>query len=181
VCLAFAIFALSIPAAASPTQTESQSAFSIVDSVVQQAVSAGDIPGAVLLVGHGGQVVYRKAFGMRSVEPRREPMTVDTVFDVASLTKPLATAPAVMLLVQQGKVRLNDPVSRYLPEFASNGKQDVTIRQLLTHFSGLRPDLDVKASWQGYDEGLRLAYAEQPIAPPGARFIYSDIDYIVLG
>ena len=155
--------------------------FSSVDSIIQQSISAGDIPGAVLLVGHGEKVVYRKAFGMRSLEPQREPMTVDTIFDVASLTKPVATAPAVMLLVQQGKVRLNDPVARYLPEFATNGKQDITIRQLLTHFSGLRPDLDTKTSWQGYDAALALAYAEQPIAPPGARFIYSDVNYIVLG
>jgi len=116
-----------------------------VDSIIQQAIADGNIPGAVWLVGHDGKVVYRKAYGDRALEPRREAMTLDTVFDMASLTKVIATTTAVMQLVEQGKVRMNDPVAKYLPEFAQNGKDDVTVRQLMTHYSGLEPDLDLNS------------------------------------
>ena len=92
----------------------------------------------VAVIGHRGAIVYRKAFGWRSLVPVAEPMTLDTVFDVASLTKCLVTATAVMQLVEEGRLRLNDPVAQVIPEFAANGKQDITVRQLLTHFSGLR-------------------------------------------
>jgi uncharacterized protein YbbC (DUF1343 family)/CubicO group peptidase (beta-lactamase class C family) len=152
-----------------------------VDAVIEQAIREGKIPGAVLVVGHNGHVVYRKAYGNRALEPRREPMTLDTIFDLASLTKVIATTTAVMQLVEQGKVRLNDPVAKYLPEFAQNGKDDVTIRQLLTHYSGLAPDLDLKAPWEAKDTAYRMAFAETPEDPPGSRFFYSDINFIVLG
>ena len=110
---------------------------SVVDSIVKDAIHDGQVPGAVVLVWHDGQVIYRKAFGNRALEPRREAMTIDTIFDLASLTKVVATTTAVMQLVQTGKIRLNDPVAKYIPEFAQNDKQDITIRELLTHFSGL--------------------------------------------
>ena len=152
-----------------------------VDSIIKQAIADGNIPGAVLIVGHNGAVIYRKAYGERSLEPRREPMTIDTVFDLASLTKVIATTTAVMQLVEQGKVRLNDPVAKYLPEFAQNGKQDITIRQLLTHYSGLEPDLDLKTEWEGKDTAYQMAFAETPAEPPGSHFTYSDINFIVLG
>ena len=152
-----------------------------VDGVIEQAIHDGNIPGAVLLVGHNGRVIYRKAYGNRALEPRREPMTLDTIFDLASLTKVIATTTAVMQLVEQGKVRLNDPVAKYLPEFAQNGKDDVTIRQLFTHYSGLAPDLDLKMPWEGKDTAYRMAFAETPQDPPGSRFSYSDINFIVLG
>lgn len=155
--------------------------FAAVDAVVQRAVDSGRIPGAVVLVGHKGEVVYHKAFGWRALEPRRERMTEDTIFDLASLTKSIATAPSVMLLVESGQVRLNDPVAKYIPEFARNGKAEITVRQLLTHFSGLAPDLDLKAPWSGAQTALHLACDATPIAPPGSRYIYSDINYIVLG
>ncbi|HWR34295.1 MAG TPA: serine hydrolase domain-containing protein, partial [Clostridia bacterium] len=106
--------------------------FAAVESVVLSAIAHGQIPGAVLVVGHGGRVVYRRAFGMRSLEPRREAMTLDTVFDVASLTKCVVTAMSVMRMVELGQVRLNDPVAKYIPEFGSNGKDQITIRQLAT-------------------------------------------------
>ncbi|MGA8198750.1 MAG: serine hydrolase [Candidatus Sulfotelmatobacter sp.] len=154
---------------------------SSVDAVIEQAIHDGNIPGAVLLVGHNGHVIYRKAYGNRALEPRREPMTLDTIFDLASLTKVIATTTAVMQLVEQGKVRLNDPVAKYLPEFAQNGKDDVTIRQLLTHYSGLAPDLDLKTPWEGKDTAYRMAFAETPQDPPGSRFSYSDINFIMLG
>ncbi len=133
-----------------------------------------------MLVGHNGKVIYRKAFGNRALEPRREAMTIDTIFDLASLTKVIATTTAVMQLVQKGEVRINDPVAKYIPEFAENGKEDVTVRNLLTHFSGLRADFDLDPPWQGHDAGLRLAFAEKPVSPPGSRFLYSDTNFIVL-
>jgi uncharacterized protein YbbC (DUF1343 family)/CubicO group peptidase (beta-lactamase class C family) len=153
----------------------------VIDSIVLDAIHDHQIPGAVLLVGHNGQVIYRKAFGNRALEPRREPMTVDTIFDIASLTKVVATTTAVMQLVQKGEVRVNDPVAKYIAEFAENGKDDITVRNLLTHFSGLREDFDLNPPWQGRDAGLRLAFAERPPYPPGSRFLYSDTNFIALG
>ena len=152
-----------------------------VDAVIEQAIHEGQIPGAVLLVGHDGHVIYRKAYGIAALEPRREPMTLDTIFDLASLTKVIATTPAVMQLVEQGKVRLNDPVAKYLPEFAQNGKEDITVRQLLTHYSGLEPDLDLKTAWEGKETAYNMAFAETPDDPPGSKFTYSDINFIMLG
>jgi uncharacterized protein YbbC (DUF1343 family)/CubicO group peptidase (beta-lactamase class C family) len=152
-----------------------------VDAIVKNAISQGHTPGAVVIVGHGGKVIYRKAFGNRSLEPTVEPMTVDTVFDMASLTKVLATTGSVMRMVQLGQIKLNDPVARYIPEFGQNGKHEVTIRELLTHYSGLRPDLDLKPEWMGQAEAFRLANAERLNYPPGSTFVYSDINFIVLG
>jgi uncharacterized protein YbbC (DUF1343 family)/CubicO group peptidase (beta-lactamase class C family) len=152
-----------------------------VDAIIEQAIADKNIPGAVLIVGHNGKVIYRKAYGSRALEPKREPMTLDTIFDLASLTKVVATTTAVMQLVQQGKVRLNDPVSKYLPEFAQNGKDDITVRQLLTHYSGLEPDLDLKTPWQGKETAFRMAFAETLQDPPGSAFVYSDINFIMLG
>jgi uncharacterized protein YbbC (DUF1343 family)/CubicO group peptidase (beta-lactamase class C family) len=153
----------------------------VLDSIVRDAIHDDQIPGAVLLVWHNGQVVYRKAFGNRALEPRRESMTVDTIFDIASLTKVVATTTAVMQLVQKGEVRLNDPVAKYLPEFAQNGKEDITVRNLLTHFSGLRADIDLTPPWEGRDAALRLSYAETPAFSPDSRFLYSDTNFITLG
>jgi len=155
--------------------------FSSIDKLVGQAVEQGQIPGAVVEIGHGGRVVFRKAYGHRSLEPVREAMTLDTVFDMASLTKPMMTATAVMQLAEQGKLSFNDPVAKYLPDFAVNGKQDITIRQLLTHYSGLPPDLSLEQPWEGKAEAFRQAFAIQPATPAGVRFVYSDINYIVLG
>ncbi len=152
-----------------------------VDAVIDHAIQENNIPGAVLLVGHDGHVIYRKAYGERALEPRREPMTLNTIFDLASLTKVIVTTTSVMQLVEEGKIRLNDPVAKYLPEFAQNGKQDVTIRQLLTHFSGLEPDLDLKTPWEGKETAYRMAFAETPQDAPGSKFTYSDINFIVLG
>ena len=159
----------------------SPSKLAVLDQIVQQAIDDHQVPGAVLLVSHDGLVVYRKAFGNRSLEPQREPMTVDTVFDLASLTKVVATTTAVMQLVQKGELRDNDPVAKYIPEFAQNGKEDITIRELLTHHSGLARDLDLSQAWEGRDAALRMAFSEKPMDPPGSRFVYSDVDFIVLG
>ena len=135
----------------------------------------------MLIVGHNGQVIYRKAQGSRTIEPRREGMTLNTVFDCASLTKVVATTTAVMQLWEQGKFRMSDPVAKYIPEFAQNGKQDITIRQLLVHYSGLAPDLDLAKPFAGKEAAYRMAFEETPERAPGSRFVYSDINFEVLG
>jgi uncharacterized protein YbbC (DUF1343 family)/CubicO group peptidase (beta-lactamase class C family) len=162
-------------------QQETENRFKDVDAIVEKAVAEGNIPGAVLLVGHNGKVVHRRAFGERSLEPLREPMTVDTVFDLASLTKCIATATSIMKLVEQGRIRLGDSVATYLPDFAQNGKKDITIRDLLTHYSGMPPDLDLKSAWSGRELAYEMAMSEKPINPPGSQFVYSDINFETLG
>jgi uncharacterized protein YbbC (DUF1343 family)/CubicO group peptidase (beta-lactamase class C family) len=149
--------------------------------VLKDAVSNGATAGAVLLVGHNGSIVYRKAYGNRSVAAKAEPMSPDTIFDVGALTEVLVTTTGVMRLEQLGQIKLNDPVAKYIPDFAPNGKQDVTLRMLLTHYSGLPADLDFKESWRGLQEGYNRANAAKLVNPPGARFLYSDVGFVVLG
>src|SRR5689334_23293351 len=110
----------------------------LLDDAVEQAITTDLIPGGVVVIGHKGQVVYRKAYGSRSLIPHKEPMTTDTIFDAASLTKVVATTPSIMKLFEQGKIRLDDPVTKYLPEF-QDGHSQITVRNLMTHFSGLAP------------------------------------------
>ncbi|HEV2488531.1 MAG TPA: exo-beta-N-acetylmuramidase NamZ domain-containing protein [Candidatus Acidoferrales bacterium] len=162
-------------------KASAQPSLSVLDSILEDAVQRDEIPGAVLLVSHRGRVVYRKAIGYRALAPLREPMTVDTVFDLASLTKLFATTPSVMRLVEQGKIHLNDPLARYIPEFASNGKDQITIRMLLTHTAGLAPDPPLEAALGGEDALLKEINGETLMAPPGDRFIYSDTNFILLG
>ncbi len=169
-----------LPALTASSQV-TDSRLSVVDTIVESSIQKGEIPGAVLLVGHDGQVVYRKAYGMRSLEPVRATMTMDTIFDIASLTKVVATTTAIMQLVEKGQVRLNDPVVKYLPEFGQNDKGDITVRDLLTHYSGLPPGIDLAHPWSGRDIGYSMAFVVTPIAPPESRFVYSDVDFIVLG
>lgn len=152
-----------------------------LDPIIESAISSNQIPGAVVLVGHNGKVVYRKAYGSKSLEPVRQKMTEDTIFDMASLTKCMATATAIMQLEEQGKIRLNDTVAKYIPEFGRNGKEQITIRQLVTHFSGLREDLDLKVAWQSKATAYQMAHDEIPVAPAGSEFRYSDINFIMLG
>jgi uncharacterized protein YbbC (DUF1343 family)/CubicO group peptidase (beta-lactamase class C family) len=163
------------------SQTSLDSRLAALDPVVNEAITQQQIPGAVLVVGHDGQVVYRKAYGHRALEPHREAMTLETVFDCASLTKILATTPALMQLWEQGKFRMNDPVAKYIPEFGQNGKQEITIRQLLVHYSGLPEDLDLSKKWQGKDTAYRMAFEVTPDRPPGSALTYSDVNFIVLG
>src|SRR5262249_33633703 len=121
------------------------------------------------------------AYGNRALEPEPEPMTVDTIFDLASLTKVVATATSMMILVERGLVRLGDPVSRYIPEFAEMGKKNITVEQLLTHRSGLMPDNDIKDYEQGPEAAMQNIWKLAPVAEAGSKFIYSDVNYIVLG
>lgn len=156
-----------------------------LDAVIEEAVAKDQIPGAVCLaarVDNDGRtvVLHFKAYGNRALVPEVEPMATDTIFDAASLTKVVATTASLMKLFEQGKVRLNDRVTEYLPAF-QGGKSDITVRHLLTHFSGLRPDLDLEPEWSGYETGVQKALVDPPVAEPGQRFIYSDINFILLG
>jgi CubicO group peptidase (beta-lactamase class C family) len=171
--------------------------FAAVSKLVDDAIAAHRLPGAVVLIGHGGTVVFHQAYGSRKLagEPGldgspapAEPMTEDTIFDMASLTKPLATATAVMQLYEQGEVQFDDPVQQYLPEFnMANDPQraKVTVRMLLTHTSGETGDVDLKDSWglDGADksEGVHRALTTPLESSPGEGFRYSDINYILLG
>jgi len=151
-----------------------------VDTVVREAIDRGEAPGAVVLIAHRGSVVYRKAFGHRALAPVAEPMTEDTIFDAASLTKVIATATSLMILVEDGKLSFTDTVASHIPDFAQNDKGKITVLNLLTHYSGLRPDLDLDESWVGYDTAVSLACKEKLVALPGEKFIYSDINYFLL-
>jgi uncharacterized protein YbbC (DUF1343 family)/CubicO group peptidase (beta-lactamase class C family) len=160
---------------------EEQSWFAPLDDILKDAVTNGNAPGAVLMVGHNGLIAYRKAYGNRVAGQKPEPMTADTIFDLASLTKVIATTTCVMRLEQLGQIKLNDPVSKYIPDFAQNGKEDVTVRMLLTHYSGLPADVDLKQPWNGVDEGYARANATKLVNPPGSTFLYSDVGFVVLG
>ncbi len=151
-----------------------------IDELVADAIAAKALPGAVVLVGRGDQTVYEQAYGFRATVPSQEPMTLDTVFDLASLTKVVATTTAVMTLIEQGRVRLNDPVATFVPGFERYGKSAITVRHLLMHVSGLRPDVDLHP-WTGYDAAIALAVDEVPTAAPGEQFVYSDINFFLLG
>jgi CubicO group peptidase (beta-lactamase class C family) len=151
-----------------------------MDEVIEEAIAAGEIPGAVVVIGYKGRVLFQKAYGLRALVPRREPMTLNTIFDIASLTKVVGTTSAIAKLVEEGKVRLNEKVTQYIPEF-QGGRSDITVRNLLTHFSGMRPDIDLEPVWSGHDTGIRLAVKDRPIAPPNSRFVYSDINFELLG
>ncbi len=182
------------PASALPAPPSQAYDFTAVSTLINTAITQTKLPGAVVVVGHGNQVVFDHAYGNRKLagEPGldgksspAEPMTEDTIFDMASLSKCLSTATAIMQLYEQGKLAFDDPVAKYLPEFAQNGKQNVTIRELLTHYSGLPPDVDLKDAWglaaPDKAEGIRRAMASKLDAPPGIHFVYSDINFITLG
>ncbi|MDX6445961.1 MAG: hypothetical protein QOH71_3035 [Blastocatellia bacterium] len=186
VCLAILTFAhqaVSIQLPNSPPAAVGMSAERLarMDQVIAASIAKKELPGAVLLVARHGRVAWRKAYGARAVEPQREPMTLDTIFDLASLTKIVATATSIMILVEQGKVRLADPVVEFIPEMKGGGRDTITIEQLLTHTAGFAPDFDLRERWTGYDEAIKRLYREPLRNPPGARFVYSDINYIALG
>ena len=151
-----------------------------IDSAIGQAIAAGKAPGAVVRI-ESGRAVYQKTFGDKAAKPERSPMTADTIFDAASLTKVIATAPAIALLIEQGKLGLDDRVEKWIPDFKKNGKGAVTIRHLLTHTSGLRPGLSLRPEWSGVASAIEKAKAESLTEQPDNKFIYSDINFILLG
>jgi uncharacterized protein YbbC (DUF1343 family)/CubicO group peptidase (beta-lactamase class C family) len=165
--------------AESPTRLDAEK-LAELDAAIESAIAEKQIPGGVLWFEHAG-ATYHKAFGHRAVFPTEEPMTEDTIFDAASLTKVVATTPAVMLLIERGRMKLDEPVRTYLPDFSGEGRERITVRHLLTHTSGLRPGIPSKPDWSGYEKGIALACAEKPTAPPGTAFRYSDVNFILLG
>ena len=156
------------------------SRFAAIDAAITRYVTNGGMPGAAFYLGRNG-ATYERAYGEKSLAPTREPLTGDTVFDVASLTKVVATTPSIMLLVERGRIALDAPVSRYLPAFTNGGKDGITVRHLMTHTSGLRAGLSARPAWTGNDAAIERACAESVTHPPGTGFRYSDINFIVLG
>ena len=151
-----------------------------MDAQINTAIAEKKLPGAVIWVEHDGDV-YHKAFGNRAVEPTFEDMTRDTIFDAASLTKVISGTPAIMILVERGQVKLDERVSTYIPEFKGDGKEAITVKQLLTHTSGLRPDVDTKTKWEGNGTAIRLASEEKLANKPGEKVVYSDINLFLIG
>src|SRR2546423_3733665 len=152
-----------------------------MDSIIRESIEKKELPGAVVLVARHGHVVWRKAYGARAVEPQRETMRTDTIIDLASLSKVVATTTSIMILIEQGKVRLSDSVVRFIPEMKGGGRDAITIEELLTHMTGFAPDFDLRDRWIGYDEAIKRLYREPLRSQPGTRFVYSDINYIALG
>jgi CubicO group peptidase (beta-lactamase class C family) len=159
-----------VPIARPEAVSMSSARLAQMDAVIADAIADKKLPGAVVLVGREGRIVWRKAYGARAVEPVREAMTPDTIFDLASLTKIVATATSVMILMERGKLRLSDPVSVYIPELKGEGRDRITIEQLLTHVSGYAPDFDLRERWTGYDEAIKRLIKEPLRNPPGTRF-----------
>lgn len=166
---------------ANPSPVISADDLQPIGKAISEEIDFHNIPGAVVLVGNASGVIYRYAAGNRAVRPTPLPMTADTIFDIASLTKPVVTATAIMQLAEQRLLDIDRPVAYYWPEFAANGKSSITIRQLLTHYSGLRADLDMRQRWQGYNNAISLILEEHPQSTPGTQFLYSDINYAILG
>lgn len=164
-----------VPSKSIPAHTKTQ-----LDGAVERAIDDGRIVGGVLYV-ESGDRSYEKVYGLRAVTPNREEMTRDTIFDMASITKSMAATPAIMLLVERGEVELDAPVRRYVPEFSGGWRNEVTVRHLLTHFSGLRPDLDLGDPWSGYETAIGLIMQEELVTRPGTAFRYSDINFELIG
>ncbi len=181
IALLVAPVAAQLPAALPASQGFSAERLARMDAVIAESIAKKELPGAVVLVGRHGKIVWRKTYGARALEPQREAMTADTIFDLASLTKVVATTTSIMMLIEQGKVRLNDPVVQFIPEMKGEGRDAITIEQLMTHMSGFAPDFDLRDRWTGYDEAMKRLYREPLRNPPGTRFVYSDINYIALG
>jgi uncharacterized protein YbbC (DUF1343 family) len=166
--------------AAPPAATSPGQAASAIGDIVREEIAAGKVPGAVVVLGINDRIVLRQAYGNRSVMPSVQPATVDTIYDAASLTKVMATSVAIMQLVERGQIDLDRPAATYWPAFAANGKGDITVRQLMTHYAALPAGIPTRA-WSGTEGALDAIVALKPLAPAGTRFVYSDVDFIVLG
>ncbi len=152
-----------------------------IDAIVAEQLEAKQMSGCVVLIGRRGKTVFLRAYGYGQIEPSRVGMTTDTVFDLASLTKPIATATSVMILAERGKLRLEDRVAEHIPEFGRNGKENVTIFQLLTHQGGMIADNSLADYADGPEKAWQRIFALKPRATPGSKFVYSDVGYLVLG
>ena len=151
-----------------------------IDVRIEKAIALGQLPGGVLWIERGDKT-HLQTYGHRALAPEKEPMTADTLFDAASLTKVVATTASIMKLVEGGKLNLEVPLNHYLPRFCGHGKEEVTLRHLLTHTSGLPPVLPYQPDWNGYENALKLAYNRELRTAPGSTFRYSDVNFILLG
>ena len=165
---------------AEPGKEDVGTALAHIDDLVTAALEKGQLPGCVVVVGTGDHVLFKKAYGMRELVPARVPMTEDTVFDLASLTKPIATATSIMILAERGSLSLDAPVGKYVPEFAKGPKGQITIRELLLHTSGLPAETPLADYEHGHAEALKKIAAARPKEEPEKRFLYSDVGYLVL-
>src|SRR5438067_12538476 len=145
-----------LPASLPSSQGFSAERLARMDAVIQASIAKKDLPGAVVLVGRHGKTVWRKAYGARAVEPQREAMTADTIFDIASLTKVVATTTSIMILIEQGKIRLGDSVVQFIPEMKGEGRDSITIEHLLTHMTGFAPDSVLSNRGSGFAEGIKV-------------------------
>ncbi|MGH9820443.1 MAG: serine hydrolase domain-containing protein, partial [Pyrinomonadaceae bacterium] len=170
-----------LPVAAPQTVGMNAAKLNQIEALVETDIKDKKLPGAVVLIGHNGKIVFRKAYGNRSLVPTVEPMTVDTIFDLASLTKVVATTTSIMILAEQGKIRLSDTIGKYIPEILDEQVKRVTIQQLMTHTSGFAPDFDLKEKWTGREGMLQALYKQKLRTAPGTKFVYSDINFITLG
>jgi uncharacterized protein YbbC (DUF1343 family)/CubicO group peptidase (beta-lactamase class C family) len=175
------LFALVIPSARCAGQEGFRAEkLKEMDEAILQAIQDQNCPGGVLWLEHRGNI-YHKAYGNRAVSPGVEAMTEGTIFDLASLTKVIASTPAIMLLVERGQVKLDERVQTYLPEFTGDGKEAITVKQLLLHISGLRGDIETQSDWHGQKAAIEKACAEKLVTSPGTSFRYSDINFFLLG
>ena len=152
-----------------------------IDAAVEKAISDKQMPGCVVAIGRQNKLAFLKAYGNKQVAPTEIPMDVDTVFDMASVTKPVATATSIMILVDQGKIDIDEKVSRYIPDFAENGKENVTVRQLLTHTAGLIPDNHLDAYQDGAEKAIERLVKINLVSEPDTKFSYSDVSFQNLG
>ncbi len=173
--------AQALPASTAESVQMSSEKLNQIDGLVTQAIAEKKMPGAVVLVGRRGKIVFKNAYGNRSLLPNIEKMTTDTIFDLASLTKPVATATSIMILIEQGKLRLSDTVGDFIPDLDDPEAKKITVQQLLTHTSGYRPDFDLGERWTGREGMLAALKREKLRNLRGTKFVYSDIGFIVLG
>lgn len=171
-----------LPAQSSPRQKSFSSDLeNRVSEIVARGIESKQMPGCVICVGNSRNLLFLKSFGLRSEQPLAEPMSDDTIFDLASLTKPVATASAVVKLMEQGFINLDDPVAKYLTAFAQNGKENVTVRDCLVHRSGLIPDNALADYISGSEIAWENIYKLPLQYPRGSQFKYSDVNFLVLG
>lgn len=156
------------------------SRYAEIDIAVESFIARRQMPGAVFWLERNG-VSYQKAFGRQTFEADANVTNLNTVFDAASLTKVIATAPSIMLLIEEGKVALDTPLIQYFPECSRGGKDAISVRHLLTHTSGLAAGLPSIPSWRGEEAAFKLACAQAVTHPPGSFFRYSDINFTLLG
>ena len=181
--LLFAFIAINpqfCPAQETSTEPLSKAKAEIRQSI-EAAIEAGDLPGAVVGFWSNGEWLVRETFGNRTVGETNEAMTLDTVFDMASITKPVSTATSIAILAERGKVNNEAPVKTYLPEFTGDGRDEVLVKHLLTHTAGLIPDNAIGEYKSGVDEAWKNLFAVKIQSTPGSKFVYSDVCFQLLG